>query len=168
MKILIDPAAGGSDSGRQVNRTKEKDINLAFCKALADSLPGSFSVKLTRADDSEIVPAARKTKMKGRDFVFAVNCAKTFNEKQTGACICYFDPLNTELAAAIAGRLDIPYTFNDTQILRDAQRIAPAVLLRLGYMSNAEDLKRLKSKEKLRIFAADVAAALEAVCSLTE
>lgn len=66
--IVLDPGHGGPDTGAIVNGVIEKDVALAFARALAAKLRthGGFNVVLTRSDDlfvplSERVRIARET-----------------------------------------------------------------------------------------------------------
>lgn len=51
--VVIDPGHGGHDSGAVKNGTVEKDVVLAFSKALRDKLEasGRYKVLMTRSDD---------------------------------------------------------------------------------------------------------------------
>lgn len=51
--IVLDPGHGGPDNGAMVNGVIEKDVALAFAKALAAKLEanGAFKVVMTRSDD---------------------------------------------------------------------------------------------------------------------
>ncbi len=67
--IVIDPGHGGPDTGANVNGVIEKDVTLAFAKALAGKLAahGGFNVVMTRASDvfiplSERVRIAREAR----------------------------------------------------------------------------------------------------------
>lgn len=60
--IVIDPGHGGHDSGAQKNGTVEKDVVLAFSKALRDKLEasGRYKVLMTRDTDVFVELDARR------------------------------------------------------------------------------------------------------------
>lgn len=62
--IVIDPGHGGPDTGAIVGSAVEKDVTLAFSKALASRLEASglFNVVMTRASD-EFIPLSERVRI---------------------------------------------------------------------------------------------------------
>lgn len=90
--IVIDPGHGGIDPGAISSAgTKEKDVVLAFAKALQSALltSGNFDVALTRDDDSFLTLQARvdATRAKKADLFIAVHADTLSNHSVRGTTL---------------------------------------------------------------------------------
>jgi N-acetylmuramoyl-L-alanine amidase len=90
--IVIDPGHGGIDPGAiSTSGTKEKDVVLAFAKALQSTLQtqGHFDVALTRNDDTFLSLQARvdATRTKQADLFIAVHADTLSNHSVRGTTL---------------------------------------------------------------------------------
>lgn len=90
--IVIDPGHGGIDSGAVgVNRTREKDVVLAFAFALRDALKasGKYEVVMTRTGDSFVTlkQRVRIARSKQADLMIAVHADTVRGPSARGATL---------------------------------------------------------------------------------
>lgn len=172
---MVNSAHGGFDGGAVAkDGTVEKDINLKICLKLASLLKSSgYNVILTReadvsTDDVETdkIPSRKKSDLKNRlklmkDFPNSVFISIHLNKFTTaaanGAQIFYSEKtdeskvLAEDIRKSIVDMLQKDNTrvnkksTSSTYILHNAT--VPAVLVECGFLSNAEELKKLKNSE---------------------
>lgn len=110
MKVIIDPARGGNDTGVSGGGINEKDWNLAISKYIYNILKNKgIDVYLTRTEDVDIPEAERATKIKNyattsNDIIVISN---RLNEgEDDGAEIIYPLRSTNNLAKALATALE--------------------------------------------------------------
>lgn len=109
--VVIDAGHGGMDSGAIGTRgTLEKDINLAFAKALAKTLSAekNFRVIMTRTDD-EFIALGERTRIANEanaDFFVSIHCNSSLSPKNIGFETYFLSPEATDKAAAAVARLE--------------------------------------------------------------
>lgn len=173
--IILDAGHGGFDGGAVAkDGTVEKDINLKICLKLASLLKSSgYNVILTReadvsTDDVETdkIPSRKKSDLRNRlklmkDFPNSVFVSIHLNKFTTaaasGAQIFYSEKeeeskiLAEDIRKSIVSMLQKDNTrvnkksTSSTYILHNAT--VPAVLVECGFLSNSEELKKLKNSE---------------------
>ena len=173
--IILDAGHGGFDGGAVAkDGTVEKDINLKICLKLASLLKSSgYNVILTReadvsTDDVETdkIPSRKKSDLRNRlklmkDFPNSVFISIHLNKFTTaaasGAQIFYSEKeeeskiLAEDIRKSIVSMLQKDNTrvnkksTSSTYILHNAT--VPAVLVECGFLSNSEELKKLKNSE---------------------
>ena len=172
---MANSAHGGFDGGAVAkDGTVEKDINLKICLKLASLLKSSgYNVILTReadvsTDDVETdkIPSRKKSDLRNRlklmkDFPNSVFVSIHLNKFTTaaasGAQIFYSEKeeeskiLAEDIRKSIVSMLQKDNTrvnkksTSSTYILHNAT--VPAVLVECGFLSNSEELKKLKNSE---------------------
>ena len=172
---MANSAHGGFDGGAVAkDGTVEKDINLKICLKLASLLKSSgHNVILTReadvsTDDVETdkIPSRKKSDLRNRlklmkDFPNSVFVSIHLNKFTTaaasGAQIFYSEKeeeskiLAEDIRKSIVSMLQKDNTrvnkksTSSTYILHNAT--VPAVLVECGFLSNSEELKKLKNSE---------------------
>lgn len=164
--IIIDPGHGGADPGAMVGDIKEADINMDISLELKKLLEKEGAhVKLTREGDKGFVPEKR---MKYSERAAILNLRKEYAEEENahmllsihvnsssessaaGAIVFYADEKSRILAQAIQQRISSLDTRkrtiergNFTIINRNRM---PSVLVETGFITNAEDRRRLTEK----------------------
>lgn len=167
MRIIIDPGHGGPDSGAVgPSGLKEKDVNLAVTKRLAEYLSPVAEVKLTRTDDRRL-GADENADLQARvaiaeqfraDIFISIHCnsgASTANgmEAFTTPGQGSADPIAEEIIRAwekefpgMKVRKDLTDGDSDKEakfyVIRNTTM--PAVLVELAFISNPAEEKLLR------------------------
>lgn len=163
--VLIDPGHGGFDGGTvAVDGTKEKDINLAVSLYLRDILTVcGIPVTLTR--DADIATASNKTEdmqkrlrmYEGASTVIAIHQNHFRQPQYSGTQVFYSanHPLGRRLAEDIQGAVTAHLQPQNTRKIQKAtdgiylmhHTTVPAVLVECGFLSNSEELEKLKQSQ---------------------
>ena len=170
--FVVDPGHGGEDGGAvSADGLKESTINLEVCLRL-DDLLGFFGCPcvLTRRDDAVDYPPEARTVRKRKqadldrrvDLVNGTNNAVLISIHQNnypssgphGAQVFYRDERQSMIFAEYAqkslflgtrGDIRSASVISDSIYLMRMVR-SPAILIECGFLSNAEDLKLLRSE----------------------
>lgn len=173
--IILDAGHGGFDGGAvAADGTVEKDINLNITLALADFLKSSgFKVILTRETDvstddveTDKIATRKKSDLKNRlelmrDYPQAVFISIHLNKFTTSAAngsqVFYSDKTeeSRSLGEAIQKNIISLLQPHNTRVNKQAtsstyilyNATVPAVLVECGFLSNASELKLLKTSE---------------------
>ena len=172
--VVLDAGHGGMDSGAVgISGVLEKDINLSIVKKLESLLEFSgYEVILTRSDDSSIhdsniegVGEQKKSDMRNRLAIintypnaifFSIHQNKFTQPQYFGAQMFYTDknPDNMKLARIMQKRFKLIQPDNDREIKLSGDELylfktteIPALIIECGFLSNAEDEKKLSSEE---------------------
>ncbi|MDQ2799610.1 MAG: N-acetylmuramoyl-L-alanine amidase [Armatimonadota bacterium] len=179
--IVVDPGHGGRDSGAtdkfRTNSVYEKNIALAIGRRLRDVLTQSGATALmTRSDDSFPSVMARPTFANNHhaDYFVSIHCDSSDVQNTLSGTTVYFHAQNNlcrRMAADIGRRISqvsgIPYNGikSDTirfgvgfGVLRGSEM--PAVLVETGYMTNDNDLAKLRDDAAQQKIAEGIAAGL--------
>lgn len=171
--IVIDPGHGGEDGGAVASDgTMEKDINLSVAGYLKDMfLSGGYSVTMTRSSDCAIydkgintIKEKKVSDMKNRLKIFNSDNNNTvisihqnkFTQSQYSGTQIFFSPNNKEslllaesIKKSVTGFLQ-PQNTRETKsgnksiyLLWNAN--VPSVIVECGFLSNDDELKKLKS-----------------------
>lgn len=168
--VVIDAGHGGKDGGsigKELN-TIEKEINLEYAFCLKDIMQQfSFNVVLTRSTDDglydESAPNKKRDDMKKRkqiiensnaDFVISIHMNSFPDRSACGAetYFCKGSEAGEKLANCIQGKFNknLPKakkTAKSGEFYMLEQIACPSVLIECGFLSNAEEEKRLNSSE---------------------
>ncbi len=183
--IVIDPGHGGMDGGAVADDgTLEKDLNLAIAKDVAQILKyNGFRVILTREDDRMLGDGATG-KMKRADLaerlriaqggednvLVSIHMNKFPDSRPKGLQVYYSgnnaagQPLAEFIQSTVISTLQpdnkrkVKAAGSEIYILDKAT--VPAVLIECGFLSNPEELEKLKSEEYQRELASVIAAAI--------
>lgn len=170
--IAIDAGHGGSDGGSAGNGLVEKEINLAVSLKVQKLLEGKgIQVVMTRSDDT-FIPLEKRVEIAvaAKADTFVSIHSNSFTSGSANGTETYYSTASTrsraedskQLATFIQNRL---YKALETQNrgVKEAGYLVikknplPAALVELGFVSNAEDAKKLGS-EKYRDAAAEAIA----------
>jgi N-acetylmuramoyl-L-alanine amidase len=156
VKICIDPGHGGADPGA-VGPTglREKDVNLAVAKQVAELLKPIAEVKLTRTKDIAVSLKGRAaiSNSFGCDYFISVH-SNSFTDRKVGGVETWaYAPggKGEKLARAVqpelvkaTGFANRGVKFNSGfAVLRDTK--APAIITESGFISNPAEEKLLKT-----------------------
>ncbi len=164
--IVVDAGHGGADTGaRSDDKTvQEKDLTLKIAKLIAKNLTQEgASVILSRSDDT-FIPLKERSAIANRSradiFVSVHINSNKLSNSRSGSITFYHaqQPVSTLLAECIEDELGkvtkLPAIgiWSDTRIYQSGfavlrNSLMPAVLLELGFINNAKDLKRLQEAE---------------------
>lgn len=173
-KVIIDAGHGGEDGGAEASDgTVEKDINLSIAKILRDMLlQGGFEVEMIRDEDVSVgdnslqtVRERKRSDLEKRvelynsdenNIVLSIHQNNFSQSQYSGTQIFYSD--NTEsqelseyIRQAIVGLMQPD---NERQckpaddsiyVLRNAK--VPAIIIECGFLSNPQELEKLKDYE---------------------
>lgn len=153
--IVIDPGHGGQDAGSiSADNRYEKDATMQTSNVVAKALrKQGAKVILTRSSD-KYVGLEERAQISNRNKADAFICIHFDSTAQanvaSGTTTYYYHDNSKTLAEDLnqqLTKLPLPnrgVEFGDHQVTRDNNQ--PAVLLELGYMSTASDVKQIFSK----------------------
>ncbi len=154
--VVLDAGHGGSDPGaRSVNGRWEKEFNLAVVRKVRDLLTNDpyLQLVLTREDDTyptldERVELANSL---GADLFISVHANSNNSSKVNGTETYYTHDYSLPLAKTIHRHLVAATRFKDNGIRQAGFKVIkytkmPAVLLEVGYLSNADNARQLFSE----------------------
>ncbi|GAB7386504.1 hypothetical protein BSNK01_03390 [Bacillaceae bacterium] len=155
--IVIDPGHGGRDSGARGShfRTLEKDVNLQIARRLAEKLrKAGANVILTRMDDRYVSLAERVESAAEHDAHAFISIHHNSHENPAlrGAITYFFtDGEDRTLAGLIQREIvresdapDLKARRGDYFVLRENPQLA--VLVEVGFLTNREDERNLRSE----------------------
>lgn len=172
--VIIDPGHGGEDSGAVANSVLEKDINLDISLRLRDMLRASgITVKMTRDSDLSIYDTSAGTirekkvsDLKNRveianssknNILVSIHQNKFEDSKYSGAQMFY--STNNEKSKILAESIRQSVTGliqqdnkrelkkGDSSIYLLNNSTVPSVIVECGFLSNAEEAKKLSDEE---------------------
>lgn len=174
MLIILDAGHGGEDAGATgVNGALEKDLNLSLVNILGEMLTEKgFAVVYTRSEDKllyeewENIKGIRKiSDLKNRckvaknypNALFVSIHMNTFGDGKYSGLQVYYSPENKEseaLAGAIQSNVKKELQPSNNRNIKSGNNIYilenidnTAVLIECGFLSNAEESKKLSQKE---------------------
>lgn len=153
--IVIDPGHGGRDQGATgVNGSLEKTLNLEVGNRLARKLDkAGFNVVLTRSTDKYISLESRAEQAhhEQADAFISLHFDSIDDQQVVGHTSYYYNEQDKALAQTIHNEItnmvelhDRGARFGDFYVLRE--NLQPAILLELGYISNAHEEKIMNSQ----------------------
>jgi len=173
MSIILDAGHGGTDIGTFSGDIYEKDINLAVTLLLKEQLEQrGFRVYLTREEDTyvSLEERARIANDAGAGLFLSIHCNYYEDDSSIAGLESYYlegSESGKTYAEAIAdaAKEDASISARGAktakfQVLRGTSM--PAVLVEIGYMSNASELKKLTDEDYQKKMAVILADAIEA------
>lgn len=160
-KLIIDAAHGGADAGaRSTNGDKESDLCLQFAKALeTEAAKKNIEVVMVRTTDEYKTLNSRntfKTEAGVKTYFISFHMNAENTKTQRGATIQYNNKAkDAATSKALAEKLMAGFNLiNDigTRITDDSKALIvknseiPAVIVEPGYISNADDLRKMKDQ----------------------
>ena len=150
--VIIDPGHGGKDSGAiGINGTYEKDVVLNLNNSLFDN---EFAIYLTRYTDTliSLSDRSRLTKILKADVFVSLHCNASRNaSRDMEVYVHHSESQNTKTAITLgisilnesSQRLGFEkrgVKFANFQVLRKTISYCPAVLVEMGFMTNADEI----------------------------
>lgn len=175
--IILDPGHGGSDTGAEVRKLREKKITLLaalYTKKKLEEL--GYHVVLTRKKDAYLSLPKRVSlanRLRGTLFV-SIHCNAASNPLAQGLEIYYHSCENKEKAFAsksLADRL-LKTIITETgcssrgvksgrfYVIRET--VMPSVLVEIGFLTNYEEWASMRKKSYLEKMASGIASGVDA------
>ena len=169
--IVIDAGHGGIDGGAVApDGTPEKDINLEIAKVLSALMRVSgYKVIMTREADVMLGQELSSGSAKMRDLKKRLEIASSYPEALTVSIHCNKFPQeschglqvyysDSEAAASAANAVQGAFSLIDPQNRRATKKadgsiyllnraVSPSILVECGFLSNQEELQKLKTEE---------------------
>ena len=155
--ICIDAGHGGADPGAVgVTGVKEKDINLLVAQKVRDKLADNYLVVMTRDKDTYLNLSGRAeiANEEGASLFISIHCNAFTNPKAEGVETFHYHSstqgklLALEIQrslAAVTGAINRGVKSASFKVLRDTAM--PAVLVELGFLTNAKEEKLLNTEK---------------------
>lgn len=171
--VVIDAGHGGSDPGAVFKSDYEKDSNLEIALKLRDVLKDAgIGVYVTREEDIFLRPIARAEFANdiSPDLFVSIHLNSTASGRASdvsGSEVMYYSKESTGRAKEIAKKLSAAISEaiegkdrgilvgDNIYVLREIK--SPAVLCEIGFMTNANELKKIKSEEYQEKIARNIA-----------
>ncbi len=172
--IILDAGHGGEDGGASCNGVIEKDINLSITKKLYNLLIVSgVDVKLTRDSDVSIHDEGKKTlrskkasdlnnrlkiaNSSNKNILISIHQNKFEDSKYNGAQIFYSakNEKSKEIASRIQNSIVTAVQPENKREIKPAGKniyllynsSVPALIIECGFLSNANEAKKLSDEE---------------------
>lgn len=175
-KVILDAGHGGIDKGANVGNIYEKNINLDIVKYLGNELRyRGYKVDFTRESDKllKLKDIGDIVNNSGDDIFISihVNYNKDSSEYQ-GLSTYYYAPggyqeiQRSNLAKAIQSQIVKSDGWRDRHILTANFAVLryskiPCVLVECGFLSNPQDLQRLRNTQSLRQLAINISEGID-------
>lgn len=170
--IILDPGHGGMDSGAVgADGTEEKDLNLQIAKEIGEQLSVlGYAVLYTRTEDCALGAAQtvgqfiKMSDMKERvrlqseypDATFISVHMNSYGAENVSGLQVFYAPsdgsekLAKDIQECVCTSVQptnhrLPKKGEDIYVLKSSQ--APAVLIECGFMTNPEEMEKLKQKD---------------------
>lgn len=166
--VVLDAGHGGTDQGTSSRKMIEKDINLKVAKLVEKELEeNGIRVLLTREDDSRVKLEQRAALANEKEAALFVSIHCNYNEDSTAIeGMEFYYQTGSDKGKAAAEALSSSFDEvkdvvnrgtreEDFHVLRETHM--PAVLVELGFLSNASDRKKLNQKDYQQILAQCIA-----------
>lgn len=157
IRVVLDAGHGGDDPGTLSELADECDINLAVTRKVAEFLSAEgIEVLLTRDGDETVSLDERVTiaNDSGADYFFSLHCNYYEDDNNIRGLECYYHPdsvasqtLAEQMIDYLSSQTDMEVRSardEDFYVLRKTKMTA--VLIELGYLSNAGECSRLVSE----------------------
>lgn len=163
--VVIDPGHGGNDGGTVSGKVAEKDVNLSVAQKLKAILEQNhIEVILTRSSDDYMSLAQRTSVANGSngDLFISLHCNYYEDDAGISGMECYYHRQGAKKSQAFAESILHAASLSDDITVRDAKRAGyyvlrntgmPAVLVEMGFLSNAAELRKLSSDDYQELLA---------------
>lgn len=166
--VVLDAGHGGKDQGTSAGEILEKDINLAVVKKLAEVLQDEKTMVIfTREDDTKVGLEERAAfaNENEADLFVSLHCNYCEDDAGVQGLECYYREDSKE-GEALANQV-VQAVAEEEQIVNRGTRTAnfrvlcktqmPAVLVEMGYLSNAEERGKMTEKAYQEVLAERIA-----------
>ncbi len=169
--VVVDPGHGGEDTGMEMGEHKESELNLTIAKYVRDLLEDKdIRVYMTRSSEvaTTLEDRVGLANELDADAFISVHCnaEKDDNDVQQGTLVLYNarDTSGASLRLAELCMDGVTKSFgskrllcqkgDDIHIIRNSK--VPVALVEVGFMTNADELKKLLNPEDQRNAAAGI------------
>lgn len=163
--VIIDAGHGGTDNGASVNQTYEKDINNNIAQIIKELSSQNGNVKIILTHDGKTAPSLGERisfiNKINPDLVISLHTNSSTNKDKSGVEI-YVQ--NNEKSKQLAERLTSQFEKaeikeQNLKLLKDSK--SPAVIIEMGFLSNAKDREYLTTVEGQREMATKILHVIE-------
>lgn len=166
--VVLDAGHGGKDQGTSAGEVIEKEINLAMVKKVAELLEDEeTTVMFTREDDTKVGLEARATfaNEQEADLFVSLHCNYCEDDAGVQGLECYYredspegETMANQIVEAVKSEERIANRGTRTANFRVLCKTEmPAVLVEMGYLSNAEERGRMVDEEYQKVLAEKIA-----------
>lgn len=154
--IVIDPGHGGSDPGAMRGNDQEKTMTLDIANLVVENLKAhGATVYMTRHDDTFVSLSDRVvySNEKAPDLFVSIHINACENENVHGIETHYYKDNSLDLAKYVHKSIMSGIDENNRGVLKSRFYVirnttAPAILLELGFISNAAEREKLKDSNR--------------------
>lgn len=172
IKVVIDAGHGGKDTGAQSNSILEKQIVSDVSAQLKElCIDKNIEIILLRTDDEFMSLQERISKIKSLspDLVISLHANYSSNRERNGVEVFVAENEFTVKSSYFGTKILESFKRKDfkTSVIQSANFYllkhlnCPAVIVELGFLSNAEDMKYLTSEFGKKFLAMQIASSLD-------
>lgn len=163
--VVIDPGHGGSDVGATRNGIYEKNITLDVSKRVADLLTKKgYIVEMTRTNDATVSLQERVefSENINPDIFVSIHVNSSNSDAPSGLETHYYKDNSLKLAKNVHASLLNNINSNDRGLFKSKFYVinhttAPAILIEIGFISNASERAQLVSESRKQATAKAIA-----------
>lgn len=166
--VVLDAGHGGDDSGTLYGSLYEKDISLSVAEKIKRNLENYGATVILTRDSDVYVDLEKRVELANTsdaDLLISIHCNYFEKDANISGLECYYAKDNNAgrmFADAIASEIDksgITKTRGAREqnyyVIRKAA--IPAVLIELGYLSNASERDKLNNQDYQKVLADEIA-----------
>ena len=169
VRIVLDAGHGGDQPGCVINGAAEKDITLSIVLLLQEKLESEgAAVVLTRSTDYDVSLPDRSAiaNSAGANYFISIHCNSYEDDSSVKGFECYYyqSAESENLAETITSEADShsistrKVKVENYAVLRETA--IPAVLIEVGFLTNAEERGKLLSQEYQELLAEAIASGI--------
>lgn len=169
VKIVLDAGHGGDQPGCVINGATEKDITLSIVLLLQEKLESEgAAVVLTRSADYDVSLPNRSeiANNAGANYFISIHCNSYEDDSSVTGFECYYyqSAKSENLAEAITSTAD-NHSISTRKVKEENYAVLretaiPAVLIEVGFLTNAEERGKLLSPEYQELLAETIASGI--------
>ena len=166
VRIVLDAGHGGDQPGCVTNGAMEKDITLSIVLLLQEKLESKgAAVVLTRSADYDVSLSDRSEIVNnaGANYFISIHCNSYEGDSSVKGFECYYyqSAVSENLAGTITSEAD-NRSISTRKVKEEnysvlCETAIPAVLIEVGFLTNAEERRKLLSPEYQELLAEAIA-----------
>ena len=166
VRIVLDAGHGGDQPGCVINGATEKDITLSIVLLLQEKLESKgAAVVLTRSADYDVSLSDRSEIVNnaGANYFISIHCNSYEGDSSVKGFECYYyqSAVSENLAETITSEAD-NRSISTRKVKEEnysvlCETAIPAVLIEVGFLTNAEERRKLLSPEYQELLAEAIA-----------
>ena len=169
VRIVLDAGHGGDQPGCVINGAAEKDITLSIVLLLQEKLESEgAAVVLTRSTDYDVSLPDRSAiaNSAGANYFISIHCNSYEDDSSVKGFECYYyqSAESENLAETITSEAD-SHSISTRKVKEENYAVLretaiPAVLIEVGFLTNAEERGKLLSQEYQELLAEAIASGI--------